>query len=222
MCCPSATTLPPASACKNGSSRHQPIHVSLCGHPPRQPMIEAPRPATTSSRTSRSQLAAALPTPSPGREQSLTPALPVETLSRCGSSSALPQHERAPGKDDDQEHGETPAYWQRSSPGAPLCASARCRVGRQANVTLFDERMPPRRSVRSYLAVASSRNEQRPQAVSRVLGEGRPSQTCEPRDTSTDVRSAPSAHEQSLPRTTSGENPRDEGGGKENSPTTAT
>ena len=34
--CPSATTRPPASACKNGSSRHQPIHVSLCGHPPRQ------------------------------------------------------------------------------------------------------------------------------------------------------------------------------------------
>ena len=66
-------------------------------------MIEAPRPATTSSRTSRSQLAAALPTSTPGREQSLTPALPVETLSRCGSSSALPQHELALGKDDDQE-----------------------------------------------------------------------------------------------------------------------
>ena len=71
--CPGATTRPPASACKNGSSRHQPIHVSLWAIRRRAtPMIEAPRPATHVDGDLGSQLAAALPTSTPGREQSLT------------------------------------------------------------------------------------------------------------------------------------------------------
>jgi len=66
-------------------------------------MIEAPRPATTSSRTSRSQLAAALPTSTPGREQSLTPALPVENALALPGAAALCLNMSRSRKDDDRE-----------------------------------------------------------------------------------------------------------------------
>jgi hypothetical protein len=95
MCCPSATTRPPASACKNGSSRHQPIHFSPRGRPPlpssRHRSCRHRRPRATSSATSASQLAV-LRTSARGRESHSIGAS-GEAPSRGGSSSALPEHE---------------------------------------------------------------------------------------------------------------------------------
>ena len=113
---------------RTGRLATSPSTSRSCGRPPRRHDAhdEAPRPPTTSPATSRSQLAAALPTSAPGREQPLTPAHPVEALSRCGSSRALPQHELLSERTTTRSAGETPASWQRSSPGAPLGAPARC------------------------------------------------------------------------------------------------
>jgi hypothetical protein len=84
----------------------------------------------------------------------------------CVEAGAATQAGLAPAADDRQEPGETPASWQRRSPGGRLGAAARCCVGRRPAV------MPRARRHRDARLRQLARDSARSRLCLRLSGKG--------------------------------------------------